>query len=193
MLRPGLALVCLLGLLAGCSDYEGDFEYVPRTAIAEVPTPGPQGPPAATAYATVDGVRLADRSLGIPYSVEIRFQIQNGAPEQMTMDPRSLVLSDGTMLNFPPPVGIPQQPAILAPGQTASMVAYFPFLPGRSSDNTQMSPLRLQWAVQIGTQTFPQSVYFTRVFPYYYYGPYYGPAPYPPVFFSGTFVYVHRR
>jgi hypothetical protein len=192
MSRISMLLLGLMVLAGGCSAYIGDYEYVPRPAIAQVPTTEPQAPPAATAWATVEGVRRADRDAGIPFSVEVHFQLQNTAPEVMNFDPRTLVLSDGSMINFLPPAGVPVQVMSIAPGQSVTLVVYFPFLPGSDLDNMKMSPLTLRWAEQIGGQVFPQSVYFTRIFPYYY-SPYWGPAPYPPVFITGSFVYVHRR
>ncbi len=143
MSRISICLLSVMLLAGGCSAYIGDYDYVPRPAIAQVPTTEPQAPPAATAWATVEGVRRADRDAGIPFSVEVHFQLQNTAPEMMTFDPRTLVLSDGSMINFLPPAGVPVQPMSISPGQSITLVVYFPFLPGSDLDNMKMSPLTL--------------------------------------------------
>jgi hypothetical protein len=194
MNRFSLMLLGLMLIAGGCSDYVGDYEYVPRPAIAQVPTTQPQSLPAVTEWATVEGVRRADRDAGIPLSVEVHLQLQNAAPEMLTFDPRSMVLTDGALMNFAPAVGVPVGPMTVPPGASVTLVAYFPFLGGASPDSTKMSPLQFRWVVQIGDQAFPQAVFFQQIFPYYYYyGPYGGYPTYPPVFITGTVVYVHHR
>lgn len=195
MRRPvllGLGSV-LLFLVAGCSPYVEDYEFVPRPALAQLPATQPSQPPPVAAWASVIGVRRADRDLGVPDSVEISLRVENNGARQVLFDPRTMELTDGTLERFPDPVIVPPQNWTLEPGQSIVVNAYFPFLPGRSWDTTDLASLQLRWAVDVDGQVMGQTVFFRRTVRYYYYYsyPYWD---YPPVGFYGSFVIVgHHR
>lgn len=169
--RLGLVML-VLACLGGCSKYVGAYQYGPRPAMAYVrSTAATQPSPAASTLASLVGVRRADRKLGIPTSVEVRLRIDDMGPEAVSFDPSSLELTDGSLLNFPPPVVRPNQILNFTPPQSAVVSAYFPFPPGRSYKNTNMEILQLRWTLQVAGQRVHLSVPFYRLYPYYY--PYY--------------------
>lgn len=179
-------------LMTGCSPYVDNYEYVPRPALAQIPPAPPDQYPPVTVQASLIGIRRADSSQGIPNSVELRMQVQNTAGQPVTFDPTTLVLINGELLTFAPPVLSPPQVMTLAPGQIAMQEAYFPFPPGRWYDNTDMESLQLRWLVKINGSPVGQVVYFRRMH-YYYYDPYWNYPPPPYWGFSGGVVIVHRH
>jgi hypothetical protein len=197
MKRPmALILASLLPLLlAGCAPYVDDFQFVPRPAVAQIPATQPSQPPPVEAWASVIGVRRADRHAGVPDSVEISLRVENDGAGTVLFDPRTMELSDGIMAQFPEPLIDPPQNWTLEPGQSAQVRVNFPFLPGHDWDNTDLNSLQLRWAVDVDGRVLGQTVFFRRqLYYYYYYSPYYD---YYPVGFYGSFVFVghggHRR
>jgi hypothetical protein len=75
-----------------------------------------------------------------------------------------------------------------------TVTALFP-LP-RAHEQGDLDSLELRWVVQTGGQRVSQSVYFRRVYPRFYCcDPYWG-CPYrgyPPYFWYGGVVFIHRR
>jgi len=166
---------------------------MPRPAVANIPPAPPQTYPPVTALASVIGVRLPDSRQGIPTSVQVQLRIENNGPETVVFQPQSMQLLDGVLMDFPPPMVPAPSPVTLAPQQSASVSAYFPFPPGRSCDNTDLNALQLRWSVQVNGQIQGQAVSFSRVFTAYYYQPYWVyPPPYPWFGFGGVVV-IHRR
>jgi len=134
----------------------------------------------------------ANSKADVPESVEVRMRIEDTGTDPITFDPQSLQLIDGSLMAFMP-ARVQQTPVILQPTDAASVDALFPFPPGYSPDNTNMSSVELRWQVQIdkGAQI-AQVVDFHRVVPVYYESyPY--PYYYPPVGFYGGVVIVHRH
>src|SRR5580658_9385902 len=123
MIRPSIVVLGALMFLAGCSDYYGDFDYVPKPAIASITTTQPQDT-VATTWTSVEGVHNPDKSRGIPLSVEVHMQMENSAPDPLTFDPRSAVLTDGSLFNFAPCVGPPLRPITVPPGESATFVMF---------------------------------------------------------------------
>jgi hypothetical protein len=185
-------------VLSGCSPYVEDFDYVPHPALAEIPPNPPDKAPPVSAFATVIGIRRADRGMDIPDSVEIRFRVENNGPHTITFDPDSLSLSTGDLLDFDPPTVQPEHAVTLAPSDIAAFDAFFPFPPRHSYDNIDMRSLDLRWSEKIDGNSVGQSVSFRRIYPYhyyhYYYGdPYWGPYWGPPWFYGGVVIVGHRR
>jgi hypothetical protein len=148
--------------------------------------------PTVTAYASVVGVRRDDRQQHIPLSFEVRLRLDNHGPQAVTFDPRSLDLSNGELLGFPPPIVSPPQAISVLPGQPVIVQANFPFPPGFGYDSRGMGELQLHWAVEIDGHVIPQSADFRRVHRYYYYDPYWDYPPYgyayPGVGIGGTVI-----
>jgi hypothetical protein len=183
----------LMGVV-GCSQYDDDYQFTPRPALADIPATQPTQPPPISAQATVVGVRYDDQEDHIPPSIEIRLSIDNNSGQNVYFDPMAMQLTTGALLRFPPPIVHPPTPINFAPGQSVYLTAYFPFPANSTADGTDLSTLQFRWQLQIGNQPVGQIVNFTRVSPYYYNGGYYGPYWYagPPVFYGGVVV-VHRR
>jgi hypothetical protein len=179
----------LLAFVGGCSEYAQDYRYAPRPAVAEIPATQPQDPPRVSALASVIGIHYEDRGAGIPFSVEARLQLTNDSAQTVVFDPTSLQLTTGSLVTFSPPLMRPPQPFALAPGQSATVEAYFPFPPGQDLNRTDLDSLQLRWRVQMDGNRMGQAVNFRRVYSYYYDdGPYWGPYPY-----VGGVVVIHRR
>jgi len=192
-----VAGLLLLPLLGACSSspYVDGFDYTPRPAIANLPSTSPQTAPPVAAYAALVGVRREDKKQGIPESVEVRLQLDNNGPQTLTFNPQSLHLTDGELLPFGPPVVFSPPTITLAPAQSATVSAFFPFPPGRSYDSVYMDALDLRWFLQLDDRTIGQAVKFTRFVhvdtgPHIYYDPYWGYAPFP--VFGGVVVVRHR-
>ena len=191
-LVPMVSLLVLVSA-AGCSPYLDDFRYAPRPAVAEIRSTSPQQAPAVTAMASVIGVRREDRNEGIPESVEVRLRLENNGAETVVFDVQTLNLTGGQLLPFPPPVVRAPSPITLTPMQSMTLTAFFP-LP-RSFHEGDLDSLVLRWIVQVGGQKVSQSVTFRQVYArVYYYDPYWGPyRGYPPYFWYGGVVFIHRR
>jgi hypothetical protein len=198
----GLVLApILLVFLGGCSQYVEDYNFMPHPALAEIGPPQAQGqpapgqtaqqPPPVSVLASIVGVRRADSKQNLPESVEVCLRVENNGPGPITFDPRSLALLDGHLVQFPPPVVRPPQSITLAPMQGAIIGAFFPFAPGHSYQDTDLSSLELRWAVDMGGQGVAQAVDFRRVV-WGYYDPYWDYPVYPYGFYGGV-VIVHRR
>jgi hypothetical protein len=180
---------CLMGVI-GCSQYVDGYEYTPRPALAQIPATQPnQGPP-VTANVYVAGVRYEDQDNQIPPSIEIRMSVDNTGADPVWLNPQDLNLTNAQMLQFMPAIVRPPTTINIGPMQSAYITAYFPFPPGASWDNTDLSTLRLRWRMQIGPRPVAQIVYFNRV-PTAYYDPYWY-APGPPWGYYGGVVIVHR-
>jgi hypothetical protein len=175
---------------AGCSQYVDDYDYAPAPALAQIPPAGPQDKPPVTVQASVIGIRRADKS-GIPNSVELRMQIQDTGSQPVTFDPASLMLTNGQLLAFGPPLTSQGQVLTMSPGDQAMLEAYFPFPAGGWYDNTNLEALQLRWTVKIAGRPAVQVVYFRRL-RYYNYDPYWG-YPQPYWGWGGGVVIVHRR
>lgn len=188
---PFIVSLQLLALAVGCSPYEDDFEYAPRPALVEVRSTSPQRGPAVSALVSVIGIRREDRKLGVPESIEIRMRLENNGPETVVFDPRTLSLTNGRLVPFPPPIVRPPGPITLAPTQSVTLSAFFP-LPRTPGHDGDLDSLELRWIAQVGTQSVSQSASFRRVYPrFYYYDPYW--AYPPPFYWYGGVVFVHRR
>ncbi len=185
----------LLGFLAGCSSYVDGYYYMPRPVVAEIPSTQPAQPPPVAAFASVVGIRREDKKLLIPESVEVRMRLDNNGPPTVTFDARSLELTTGDIVRFPPPLIETSGPMVLMPGESALVTAYFPFPGGKSYDDFDLSSLQLRWASMIGPQRVEQIANFRQDYQRYYYSdPYWGPyGYYRPGFYGGGVVMVHRR
>jgi hypothetical protein len=182
---------CLMAVV-GCSQYVDGYDYAPRPALAQIPATQPNEPAPVTANVYVAGVRYDDQDDQIPPSIEIRMSIDNTGSDTVVLNPPDLNLSNGQLLQFSPPIIRPPTSIVIGSMQSAYLTAYFPFPPGVSLDNTDLSTLRLRWRLQIGPRMVGQIVYFNRV-PTVYYDPYWY-APPPPVWgYYGGVVIVHRR
>ena len=193
----GILSPLLLVMAGGCSTYVDGYYFAPRPAVAQISTtPPPQAqsqpylPPVAVTYASVIGIHRGDRQNGIPPSVQVRLRLENHDTKTLVLDPRTTELIDGGLVSFPAPVVRPPGPLTAGPMQSVIADFYFPFNPGRSWENTDLSSLQLHWDTQIEGQSVSQAVEFRRIFARYYYRPYWGD---PPIGFYGGVVIIHRR
>jgi hypothetical protein len=167
-----LALI-VLTVAGGCSPYL-DYYYAPRPFVAQVPSTQPSQPPPLDALVAVIGIRREDHKRSTPESVEVRLRLDNNGPEPVEFDPQSLSLSDAALVAFPAPILDIPEGLRLGPAESATVTALFPFPPGHSHHNTDLSALQVRWLVSIGGRTVGQVVRLQRI-----YAAYYGPYPYP--------------
>jgi hypothetical protein len=195
----GLPLLCLM---MGCSSspYVDGYLFMPRPAMADVPGAQPTVPAQVSAIVSIVGIREADKKLGLPESIEVRLRMDNNGPETVTFDPRSMQLTTGVLVDFPPAIIRSSAPAMLRPGESAFATAYFPFPGGQSYDSFDLQSLQLRWTLLIGNRPVQQVANFQQVYRRYYGyygepygGPYWGPYPYYPGPFVGGVIIVHRR
>lgn len=182
-------------LLMGCSAYVEDFSYAPRPAMAALPpNPLEQAPP-FVAMASVIGVRRADSREMLPTSVEVRVRLENPGSQPVQFDPRTLDLTNGELMKFPPPIARPPDSITINPTQTVVLSAFFPFPPGTYYGDIDMNSLQLRWQVEVGGKKLPMAVYFQRIYEPYYYNPYWDYPPYGWYggMWVGGVVVVHRR
>lgn len=185
----------LLAFVSGCSPYAGDFQYVPRPAMAELRSTSGQQAPSVTAMVSIIGVRYEDQKEGIPTSFEVRIRLENDGSQEITFDPNTLEMTNSQLLAFGPPIVRPPGEVAVAPMQSGNLTAYFP-VPRHPPDEGALDSLQVRWIVQLGSQKISQSVSFRRVYPrVYYYGPYWGWPywGYPPIGWYAGVVFVHRR
>jgi hypothetical protein len=137
------------------------------------------------ALASVIGVRKGDVRKGIPDSVEVRLRLDDNGSHRISFDPAPMVLTDGSLVTFPPPIVQPPDAVDMGPMQSAMLTAYFPFPRGKSYDDLDMQSLQLRWFLRIDSSKVGQVVYFHRVW-------YPNPSPPPPVVFGGGVVFIRR-
>jgi hypothetical protein len=183
----------ILASLGGCSPYLDDFQYSPHPAVAEIRSTSGQQSPALSAMASIIGVHRDDRRVDIPESIEVRLRLENNGTETVVFDPHTLELTNTQLLAFPAPVVRAPSQITLNAMQGATLTAFFP-LPQHLQAG-DLDALMLRWVIQIGGQKLSQSVNFRRVYPRVYYDePYWGPyRGYPPYFWYGGVVVIHRR
>jgi hypothetical protein len=182
-------------LLGGCSAYVEDYHFVPRPALTELPPVPPEQVPPFVAMASIIGIRREDSKEMLPTSIEVRMRLENAGSQSVQIDPRTLDLTNGELLKFPPPIVRPPGPIAINPTQMVVISAFFPFPPGSYYGNVDLNSLELRWLVQIGGKSIPQAVYFQRIYETYYYNPYWDDPPYGwygGVVVGGVYV-VHRR
>jgi hypothetical protein len=184
-----------LCLLAGCADYP-DLDYSPRPALAEIEAAPPDKSPPVSAFASVIGIRPADKDDDLPLSMEVRFRLENNGPHSVSFDPQTMMLTTGSLIDFDPPVTRPAHPVTLATNERAQFTAYFPFPPHHSYDNVDLRSLQLRWRLQLDGSNIGQVVSFNRIYPYhrYYYDrdPYWGYG-YPAYYYGGGVVFYGRH
>lgn len=172
------AVLPALLALAGCSDYLADYYYRPRPALVEVPATRPEQPPAVSSLASVIGVHKANANLALPQSVQIRLRLENtgSTPGLICLDPASLQLTTGDLVDFARPLLRPEIfTGILQLGQPMVFDAFFPFPPGHDATNTRLDSLQLKWVIQVGDRHIHEVVDFRRALDYYYYEPTWDP------------------
>jgi hypothetical protein len=196
--------ICLgiVSLLMGCSPspYVEDYFYVPRPVVKNMPATHPSEPPTVSAFATVVGIRTADKKQSIPESIEVRLRIDNNGSQAIEFNPRSMQLTSGSLFRFPAPILESAGAVTVSSGESALVAASFPFPEGKSYKNLDLQTLILRWELRIGSKRIWQVANFHRQYPRYYYDPYWyygepywGFYPYPPgPYFRGT-VIVHGR
>jgi len=155
------ALLAALAL-AGCSStYLPQYAYVPKPAQLEL-TATAEDVPLARTLVSVIGVRRADRTEGIPVSVEIRVRIENLGTSAITFDPGSLALLSGDLVPFPAPTLFVSDPIEVAPSGAATVDARFPFPGDGTTSSVSMDGLQIQWSLVHGGRTIPGSVTLMR-------------------------------
>ncbi|HWB53335.1 MAG TPA: hypothetical protein VG722_04055 [Tepidisphaeraceae bacterium] len=198
--------ICLgfMALLAGCtsSPYVEGYYFTPRPAVKDIPATHPSQPPEVSTYATAVGIRVAEKKMGMPQTMEIRLRIDNNGSQMVKLDPQSMQLTTSNLTRFPKPIIHSDQPIAIKSGDSALVTAWFPFPQGKSYEDFDLQTLILRWVLDIGGKRVSQTAHFHREYPrYIYYGdpnwPYYDPYwdyyPYPPgAYFRGT-VIIHRH
>jgi hypothetical protein len=163
----------------------------------------PLPPPVFVTQASVIGILRQNDKINLPDSIHLRLYLDNTGTDVAKFDLGSFELMNPELLRFPAPIipmpagtpvsANPDQFITLQPGQTRWLDAYFPFPPGRSFDNTNLSALQVRWVVRVGGRNVGQDVSFHRVREYYpYYGPGWGYGAYPYPVVVGGFYYHHR-
>jgi hypothetical protein len=187
-----LGALLLLVSLTGCSPYLDDFDYRPRPAVSEIRSSAASQTPALVSLASVIGVHRQDKKLDIPESVEIRLRLENNGPEAVVFDAKTMELTSAHLTPFPPPITRTPGSIALNVMEATTLTAFSPLPP--HPERGDLDSLTLRWIVQVGNQRLSQSVNFQRVYPTYYYDPYWRPYyGYPPSFWYGGVVVVHRR
>ena len=157
--------VVLASLVGGCAQsiYVPDYTFVPQPAVIDVVRRDSKvGAQPLTVLANIYGIRYADEARHLPRSVEVRMRFENNGTTAVHFDPNTLDLVTGALRGFEHPDLVPPRVLDLAPGERASMTAYFPFA---RTDNgpIDLKNLRLRWQVKIGDETVPQTALFHRL------------------------------
>jgi hypothetical protein len=154
----------LVSLIGGCAPaiYVPDYTFVPQPAVIDVVSHDKVGGQPLTVLATIYGVRYADESRHLPRSIEVRMRVENNGTATVHFDPNTLDLVTGSLRGFEPPALVPPRVLDLAPGERASMTAYFPF-PRNDNGPVDLQNLRLRWQVKIGDEPVPQTALFHRL------------------------------
>ena len=152
-------------LSAGCAPqpYVTGYTFYPQPETIEVAhRAGGAVQTPATVLVTVLGVRRADPSRQLPYSVAVRLRIENNGPGQVALDPRTLELVTGTLRHFPPPLTRPDRPVLLSPGQRQDIDASFPLPDNAQPGDFNLNHLRLKWRIDIDGHPVAQAAFFDR-------------------------------
>jgi hypothetical protein len=153
-------LAVLAGAMIGCATYDRRYQYLPRPLDVPVAMAG-RDDRAATVLVTVAGVRKPDVEAGIPASVEVRLRVENHSDADVALEPATFKLFTAGLEEFPPPV-VPGGTLVVAPGETGSLVAYFPFPGGAVPGAYDLDGLNARWTLAVGDAPTTASATFTR-------------------------------
>jgi len=184
--------VLLAAAACGCSPYYAGSTYEPKPA--DVDLRAPDRPTAnARTLVSVIGLRKKDESAGLPPSVELRIRLENDGATAITFDPSSLELLAANLESFPAAAVAPAGRVQVAPGDAATVTAYFPFPDGKVPGPYDLSGLSLRWQADVDGEMVSANATFHRKRDRRYYdqGPYY-PFGYPGSWWYGT-PYHHGR
>lgn len=161
------AVMCatLVSLLGGCAQsvYVPGYTFVPQPAVIDVVRrDNKAGGQPLTVLATIYGVRYPDDSRHLPRAVEVRLRFENNGTTAVHFDPNTLDLVTGALKGFEAPSLVPPRVLEIAPGDRASMTAYFPF-PRTDNGPLDLQNLRLRWQIKIGDEVVPQTALFHRL------------------------------
>jgi hypothetical protein len=162
-----IVLCMLLAAVVGCranasNPYVSKYKFIPPTQTADLRLDQPYAntAPAATAAATIAGVRNDDADSGIPSSIEVRIRVDNRGPAVVSIDPGSLELRAGEFEAFPPPQTEPSSTLVVQPSSSRTLIAYFPFPSGKTYDTTKLKEVRLTYVARLDDRPFPQTAVF---------------------------------
>jgi hypothetical protein len=154
-----LVAVALVGVCA-CSAYDSRYQFDPRPNEIGLTVPGVEDR-VASVLVSVLGVHKRDTEHDIPASVELRLRIDSMSDEEIGLDPAGLRLFAANLEEFPRPV-VPGGPLAVAPHDSGTMTAYFPFPDGKVPGHYDLSGLSARWTLRIGERASTGNATFTR-------------------------------
>ena len=165
----GLLFLTLAGGCAPRPPYFSGYRYAPAPALVDVFRKGTDSErPPLSVMVSVIGIRRGGSTVEAPPAVEVRMRFENNGKTPATFDPSTLSLVSGTLQPFLQPEVHGPKPLQLAPGQSQTISAFFPFPRGVEPGAMGLDSLRLRWQVQLDNQSIPQTAYFERTSPLYY-------------------------
>lgn len=179
MLQRAIAVMMAAVVLGACATYDSRYRYQPRPVTVQM-----TGEPASEANpllvsATIVGLRTTHAKQH-PETVEVRMLVENRTTQQVTFRPGSLELLGADLQRLPEPATDPAEALVLAPGQRATVTAFFPYdVPDERYD---LSGLSLRWTADIGGQSITRAANFNlrdveRIHHHYYHDPWGGWGP----------------
>lgn len=173
---------CLLGVsafsLAGCSVYDGRYQFTPKPAEVVVYSKDQNQSSGVRTLVSVIGVRRAQKDKGEPASVEVAVRVENQTGKPIVFVPTRLQLIAGDLNEFGPPQLSSADQVQIDPEKSWSSHVRFAFPTEVARDRVDLDGLNLKWTVVIEGHLTTSSVSFTRrvVYSdggYWYGGPYY--------------------
>jgi len=170
------AILTMAAVLTGCGTYDANFEYLPRPAEAEPLKSAESGDTRVRALATIVGIRRHDHEIEYPATVEVLVRVENLSSATIVLDTASLKMLTGNLKPLGQPAAVPSGRLELAPSQTQTVRAYFPFPDGDYDEGQyDLRGLNVSWSIQDGGRQVAQSVSFHRQIRRYSHDDYDGP------------------
>ena len=170
--RNAAAAIVGLVMLGGCATtYDSRYLYGPRPVDVESDVPGEPAAEPVHTLVSIMGVRRADEAADLPASVEVRLRLENTGETSVTFDPASIALFAADTQRFADPIVRPSRPMDIAPQESVTVEAFFPFPDGEYPGGFDLDGLNVRWTVEIDGKPLTRSATFTRL-PFRYHYPY---------------------
>lgn len=151
----GMLMVVVLMAGAGCSStYRSGYDYAPRPVDQEVG-------PSARLVMTVLGIRKAEKQVR-PESVEVLIRIENGGERPIRLGPGGLSMTAANLVALKPVETQPEAGAVVSPGDTAELRAYFLLPDGGGTQLADLDGLSLRVTATVGDESVTRTATFTR-------------------------------
>ncbi len=158
-----MSLVLVAAVVGGCSVYDSRYAFDPGPVDVPASKPGALDAEPVRTLVTILGVRRAEDRSTSPPGVDVRLLVDNTSPYPVTLEPAKLVLFSAGLERFADAIVRPAGPMELAPGESGTIDASFPFPEAGTPEDMDLSGLNVRWTLVIDGESVTSSATFGRL------------------------------